>query len=112
MKVLVGRCIKDACKSLRETLTSRADGDRFKMLKRTLRAVLIEKRVTPVRWLSEDLESLGHQLVNSLDERSRVERDGIWLWQIYDRVRHTIHSEDPALELPDNYWRIEQQLNR
>ena len=69
VKVLVGRRIKDACKSLRETLTSSADGDRIEMLKRTLRSVLIEKRVTVVRRLSKDLEGLAHQLFYTVDER-------------------------------------------
>src|SRR5438309_529148 len=96
VKILVGRRIKDAGKSLRETLASRADGDRIEMLECALRSVLIEKRVTAVWCLSEDLESLGHEFLNAGNEGSSVECRSIGLRQIYDVVRHALDGEIPT----------------
>src|SRR2546425_6249952 len=93
VKILVGRRIEDASKSLRETLASRADGDRIEMLECALRSVLIEKRVTVVWCLSKDLEGLGHEFLNAADERSSVECHSIGLRQIYDVVRYAIDGE-------------------
>jgi hypothetical protein len=82
------------------------------MLKRSVRSVLIEKGVTAVRWLPEDLESLGHESLDTLDERNSVKVHWVWLRQIYNLMTHAVHGKVPVPELPNNDGRVQQQLNR
>ena len=104
VKVFVGRRIKRARKSLQKILASRADGDRIQMLKRTLCPVLVEKGVTSVWRLSENLKSLTYEFSNAVDERSRVKRRCVWLRQVNDLMWHSVDREVPALELADDNW--------